>query len=187
MFSKFDNNVSEHCSGCNSHDKVVGDDFLDFPLKKSIKDPIKTIDEEQKQLLGGANNAIIYVAQTPVDEIINKLLEKRISGIVLANNSVISKQFEKLISDRNFLFLEIDELKQMVKKRSYYYISGCVVVEYKGSPKEIYSTLSYILNNLSNNEALKVIHLVDSNIYFDWIGKSFSDIVEGIVLSYPFN
>ena len=153
-------------------------------MKKSIKEPIREIDAEQRNIFGKTNNSIIIVDSKEVLSTVDKLINLRISGFVLAQNSSIIDYLDLYSNYKNMSFWGLEDFKKLMKKSSYYYISGYLVIEYKGTPREIYSTLTYVLNNLSLKKEMKIIHLIESNIYFDWAGKSFTDIVEGPVLSH---
>ena len=40
----------------------------------------------------------------------------------------------------------------------------------------------YVLGNLEKNPDVRLVHVLEENVYFDWISKAFSDLVDGPVL-----
>lgn len=42
--------------------------------------------------------------------------------------------------------------------------------------------MMYATKNLSKQPGLKIIHIIQENIYFDWINKAFADLVDGPVI-----
>ena len=179
MFYETYDRVSEHCSGCDNHSEAEGDDFLDFPLKKPVKIPVKTIDDEQKFVFGQLSQSIVYYGDQKVGQMVDKLIDKRISAIMLANQSLISKEFVNLKSNRNVMFLKISELKDLIRKNNFYFLSGYILIEYQGTSKEIYTLLTYVLNHIAGKRDIKLIHFIKNNVYFEWIGKSFADFIDG--------
>ena len=83
---------------------------------------------------------------------------------------------------RNVLVLNTQALRELVKKKSYYYLSGLVAIKYSGTPREIYELMMYTTKNLSKQPGIKVIHIIPDNTYFDWINKAFADLVDGPVI-----
>ena len=70
-------------------------------------------------------------------------------------------------------------LNELIKQKSWFYISGLVAVLYQGSDREIYKQLVAMTNELQSYPWIRIIHIIYENTYFDWINKSFSDLLDG--------
>ncbi len=80
--------VSEYCSGCNMHDDIVDVQSNHFSLLKRINDPINKISFGISELLGNADEALIF---SPNDNyrLLNTLINKGITTIVISDEDEI--------------------------------------------------------------------------------------------------
>ena len=53
---------------------------------------------------------------------------------------------------------------------------------YYGSPREIFALFRYVTEKLGTRSDVRLIHVLQENTYFDWLGKSFTDLADGLVL-----
>ena len=82
----------------------------------------------------------------------------------------------------NVLVMNAKDLRALLKKHNYYYLSGMIAIQYHGTPREVYDLMKYVLGNLEKNPDVRLVHVLEENVYFDWISKAFSDLVDGPVL-----
>lgn len=182
MFYDTYDKVSEYCAGCNAHKNVNEGDLLEFPLKVPVKAPIKDFPQDQLVIFGGASDIMFFPAESQKDQLINTLIEKRMAVLVSSDVGEIDHYMNSISSNRNLLILNSLALRELIKKKSYFYISGMVAVIYSGTYKEIYDQLIFITNYLSKQPGIKVIHILKENIFFESMDKSFSDLVDGPVI-----
>lgn len=90
---------------------------------------------------------------------------------------------DALSNCENVLILNEYTLTKLVQKNNWYYLSGLIGVLYQGTPSEIYEELRIVSNRLSGRPETGIVHIIAENRRFDWMDKSFSDLVEGPVLS----
>lgn len=182
MFYETYDRVSEYCAGCNAHTEAIESDFVEFPLKMQVKEPVKTLAQDQLALFGGANDLILFSNSVDEQDIFVGLLKKRLDVLVTMGEPDITTFFDNECYARNVLVLNTQALRELVKKKSFYYLSGLVAIKYSGTPREIYEIMMYATKNLSKQPGLKIIHIIQDNIYFDWINKAFVDLVDGPVI-----
>ena len=182
MFYKTYGKVSEYCAGCNAHEEVTESDFIDYPLKSPVECPLKALANDQLSLFGGSNDAIIISSSKKKAELLQALSKLRISSFVSPSSDIIVDCLNEMLPTENVFFLNTKDLYELVKKKSFYYLSGIVVVYYSGSAKEIYELLRFSMNNLSKHMGTKVIHIVEENQYFEWLNKAFVDLIDGPVI-----
>lgn len=181
MFYETYDKVSEYCAGCNAHSIANEGDFLEFPLKVPVKMPMKYLAQDQLAIFGGASNIVFFPEGSQKDQLVNLLVEKRLAVLVVPSGNDTDHYLNTITSNKNLLILDVLSLRELIKKKSYYYISGMIAIVYSGTPKEIYEQLIYITNNLSKRPGIKIIHILRENTYFEWINKAFSDLVDGPV------
>ncbi|SMC62068.1 DEAD/DEAH box helicase [Papillibacter cinnamivorans] len=182
MFYETYDKVSEYCAGCNAHSNVNEGDFLEFPLKVPVKMPMKELAQDQLALFGGASDIIFIATESQEAQLVNFLMEKRLAVLVISTDKNIEHYLDSITCLKNLLILNGCSLRELIKRKSHYYISGVVAVSYSGTPKEIYDQLIYITNNLSKQPGIKVVHILRENTFFEWINKAFSDLVDGSVI-----
>ena len=182
MFYETYDRVSEYCAGCNAHSSAVECDFMDYPLKASVTSPLVTLANDQLAMFGGCDDVVVIPASEEKTLLFKGLSRLRISAFVSENDDIIESCICSMTESSNVLVLNPEDLKALVKKKSFYYLSGIIAIYYSGSPKEIYELLKFSMNNLSRHPGMKVIHILDENQYFDWLDKAFSDLVAGPVI-----
>ncbi|MGX8701609.1 DEAD/DEAH box helicase [Caproiciproducens sp.] len=182
MFYETYDKVSEYCAGCNAHSNANEGDFLEFPLKVPVKLPMKDLAQDQLAIFGGSSDIVLIPTESQEDQLVNHLMEKRLAVLVASSDKDTDHYLDSITSNNNLLILNGYSLRELIKKKSYYYISGMVAVVYSGTPKEIYDQLIYITNNLSKRPGIKVVHILRENIFFEWVNKAFSDLVDGPVI-----
>ena len=182
MFYETYDRVSEYCAGCNAHTEAIESDFVEFPLKMQVKQPSKVLAQDQLALFGGANDIILSAHSVDEKDIFLGLLKKRLDVLVTMGEPDSTTFFDNKEYARNVLVLNSQALRELVKKKSYYYLSGLVAIKYSGIPREIYELMMYVTKNLSKQPGIKVIHIIPDNTYFDWINKAFADLVDGPVI-----
>lgn len=182
MFYETYDKVSEYCAGCNAHEEAIESDFVEFPLKMPVKEPIKELAIDQLALFGGVNDLVVYSYPVDNKDIFEGLLKKRLDVLITMNESDASGFIDCTVNVKNVIVLNTQSMRELVKKKSYYYLSGLIAIRYSGTPREIYETMMYVTKNVSRQPETKVIHVIPENIYFEWINKAFVDVVDGPVI-----
>ena len=182
MFYDTYDKVSEYCAGCNFHSKPIENDFMEFPLKMPVKLPLKTLASDQTFMFGGVNDLIVIPSSEEENAIMNRLMSKRLNVLIAMDQKDVERYLENISESGNLLILNREALRELVKKKSFYYISGLVAVKYSGSSRQIFEMLMYVVKNISKQQGTKVIHIISENVYFDWLNKAFVDLVDGPVV-----
>ena len=102
--------------------------------------------------------------------------------MVTSNDIDLGECLEEFLCKGNLLILDYIELRELMIKCSYYYVSGMIAILYSGTSKEIYEKLVLVSEYLSNRPGIRIIHILVENTYFDWLNKSFSDLINGPVI-----
>lgn len=186
MFYETYDRVSEYCAGCNAHTEAIESDFVEFPLKMQVKQPIKNLAQDQLTLFGGGNDLIVSTDSIEKELLFDGLLKKRLDVLITMNNPDLAAFSDHETDAKNVLVLNTRDVRELMKKKSSYYISGLIAVMYTGTPREIYEVLMYVTKNISKQPGTKVIHIIPTNVYFDWINKAFVDLVDGPVIPFHF-
>ncbi len=182
MFYETYDRVDEYCAGCNAHSDSIESDFIAFPLKTPVKNPLTVIAQDQASIFGGANNAVIITNDIDKTTVIDGILKKRANILISNVDADITSFLNNHVNERNLLVLNTKALRELIKKKSYYYLSGFIAVIYHGTQREIYELMMYVTKNVSNQTNTKVLHVISENVYFDWINKAFVDLVDGPVI-----
>ena len=180
MFYDTYDKVSEYCAGCDKHMEPINGDTFEFALKSAVQSPLRPLLAEQTALLGGAKDAIVYVQDENRAALVDALLKKGLSVLIVKDRL---EGMDALSNCENVLILNEYTLTKLVQKNNWYYLSGLIGVLYQGTPSEIYEELRIVSNRLSGRPETGIVHIIAENRRFDWMDKSFSDLVEGPVLS----
>lgn len=182
MFFETYDIVPEYCAGCPGHTNIIDHDVHVFPLKKHISVPRKELSDDQKKLFGGARNLIVITKTGKRNNVIESLTKHRMNAAI--NFSDEEATFlQKNTSASNVLMMDFGLMRELIKKKSYYYLSGIATIAYHGSPKEIYDQYVQVERYLLNCPDLYLIHLLESNTYFESLGKSITDLLDGPVIT----
>lgn len=183
MFFETYDKVSEFCAGCNAHSDANESDFIDYPLKTSVDKPAKVLAKDQLSLFAGSQNIITIPAPEEMESLFKSLSQYRLSALIASGSS---DKTDAIICNMstigNTLVINPKDLRALLKKHNYYYLSGVIAIQYNGTPREIYDLMRYVLGNLEKNPGIRLIHVLEENVYFDWLNKAFSDLVDGPVL-----
>ncbi len=183
MFFETYDKVSEFCAGCNAHSDANESDFIDYPLKMGVDKPIKVLAQDQVSLFAGAQNIITIPEPEEIEPLFKSLSQYRLSVFISSGPSEKTETIISSMSDTgNVLVLNAKDLRALLKKHNYYYLSGMIAIQYHGTPREVYDLMKYVLGNLEKNPDVRLVHVLEENVYFDWISKAFSDLVDGPVL-----
>ncbi len=180
MFFETYDKVSEYCAGCNAHSEPNEGDFYEFPLKVPVRSPVKGFSEDQLLLFRDAEEIVVTVDKDKCQQVFSQLLKLRTA--VFVGSADLETFLETSISQQNMMLVNWEELRELMKKSNYYYISGVVAVAYEGSEKEIFRQLRLVSTYLRNKMEIKIIHMVPKNVYFKNCGKNFFDLIDGPVI-----
>lgn len=182
MFYETYDKISEYCAGCTAHTEPDESDFYEFPLKVSVNNPIKILASDQMALFGGAKELIAIVPANKKISVLDALCDKRLSVLVNPDDTNIDNLLSNASHPRNLFVIDNNQLRELIKKSSYYYVSGMVAVIYNGNQKEIYEQFKLVSKYLSGKTEIKIIHILEENTFFDELSKSFSDMIDGPVV-----
>lgn len=179
MFYETYDKVFEYCAGCAAHNNPIVGDLAKFALKVSVRKPLKEIEADQLSLFGDSEQLIIRVRNNDWGSALKALSKQRLACIIvpeawdndeiLMNNTGTSK----------IMILDINEFNELVNKESWFFISGLIAIIYQGSDHAIYNQLKTILNKLQGCSWTRIIHIIGENTYFEWLNKSFTDLLDG--------
>jgi ATP-dependent DNA helicase RecQ len=179
LFTDTYSKVYEFCAGCNAHkDSIVGD-IPKFPLKNRVSEPLRSLSEEQTALFGDAQELVVIANKVDQEELINKLVEKGISLIIVPDKYKYSESLLNMKAKKNIMIVGLEEAFQLTSKRGFFFTSGLVAVIYPEDEKEIGQQYVVVKNNLCGKPSTKVIHIIEKNAYVAEAGKSFVELVDG--------
>ena len=181
MFFSTYHRVSEYCAGCDEHDEPNNADAGEFPLKTRLSTPIKLIDQEQAAFFGSANNAIVISSEDEVDSLMRAVGKRRISTLVCMNEAKTDGYVDALGDAGNVIVMNMNLLKELVRRNSLFFLSGIVAVKYDGISSDILSSLRFLMGAFRTEPCVKLLHIINEDYYFESIDKRFSDIVDGPV------
>ena len=179
LFTETYSKVFEYCAGCNAHNEVVIGDVPKFPLKNRVSEPLKEISVEQKSIFGTSDEAIIITKETEFGIVIDKLVTKGVSAIVIPEYSENYKKLLYLESMKNVMIFSVEEIFQIVKLKGFYFTSGLIAILYPSSDDDIAQQYVVIKNNLCGQKNTKVIHVIERSIFIPQAGKNLDELVDG--------
>lgn len=183
MFYKTYDKVSEYCAGCNNHKDIINGDFMDYPLKAGVKETTRELTDDQLARFGSGNNLVIMAPPDERAKVFATLSRLRISAFVSDSKEIIEECCESMAESSNVLFLNSKDLITLAKKKNYYYLSGLIAIYYSGTSGSVRKLLDFSTKYLNKHPGIKVIHILAENQYFDSIDKSFTDLINGPVIS----
>ena len=179
LFTDTYSKVYEFCAGCNVHSSPIIGDIPKFPLKNRVGFPLKIITEEQAVLFGDSPEAVIICKNQERWTVLDRLIEKGASIVVLPDGFEISDISSVINSKKNVFFAGLEEAFQLSSKKALYYTSGLVVVIYPEDERDIGEQYNIIRNNFCEKESTRVIHIINRNVYIASAGKTFTELVNG--------
>ena len=184
MFFDTYDKVFEYCAGCNAHKyKNIGDSQV-FPLKKSIKEPKKIVESDQKLIFETQEELAIFARHEERIKVIEYLERQRLGCLVATQQQIQSVgYFKKVTTGKPTYIVGPMEIKELLKNSNYYYISGVVAVLYPDSEDEIYEVFKLVNKYLRHKAGIHVVHILTENTYFNVVGKGIADLIEGRVVT----
>ena len=179
LFTDTYSKVYEFCAGCNIHSSPIIGDIPKFPLKNRVGFPLKIITEEHAILFGDSPEAVIICKNQERWTVLDRLIEKGASIVVLPDGFEISDISSVINSKKNVFIADLEEAFQLSSKKALYYTSGLVVVIYPEGERDIGEQYNIIRNNFCEKESTRVIHIINRNVYIASAGKSFTELVNG--------
>lgn len=179
LFTDTYSKVYEFCAGCNAHNDSIVGDIPKFPLKNRVSEPLRSLSEEQTALFGDAQELVVIANKVDQKELMNKLVEKGISLIIVPDKYKYSESLLNMKAKKNIMIVGLEEAFQLTSKRGFFFTSGLVAVIYPEDEKEIGQQYVVVKNNLCGKPSTKVIHIIEKNAYVAEAGKSFVELVDG--------
>ncbi|MEG0757794.1 MAG: helicase-related protein [Raoultibacter sp.] len=179
MFFETYDQVFEYCAGCASHKKANIGDSAKFTLKAPVEAPRKEFSANQLSMFGEANHLIIRTKPEKLSETLKELSRRQISSLVVPPDWDGAALLPDATARYSLLILDSNELGELIKNKSWFYVSGLIAILYQGSARDIYKQLVTVTNELQPFPWVRMIHIIYENTYFDWITKSFTDILDG--------
>ena len=179
MFFETYEKVYEFCAGCASHKKPNIGDSAKFPLKTPVESPKSILAPDQLAMFGESKHLIIHTNCEKLSDTLRSLQRRRITCLIIPQ-TWDNEDFSTVdLSFNSVYIMSENELSELIKKRSWFFVSGLIAILYKGSNREIYNQLVSITNELQPYPWVRMIHIIFENTFFDWINKSFSDLLDG--------
>lgn len=164
--------VSEYCSGCNSHKKIVADELKRFPLLVDVTGPAKQLSLANKIFFADTNEALVISKDKFVT-----FIENYMPDIVVCDKEIdVSSIMRPDINYVNFY-----EFKDLQIHDNEFYISGVVMACY--SDEIEVAKKQYQIINKYINDYRHVIHVASSDfVVSNAAEKTLSDYVSGTVI-----
>ena len=184
MFFDTYGKVYEYCAGCNAHkDRNSGDSQV-FPLKKNIKEPVLRIESDQKLLFESQDELIVFSKPEERIKVVEYLERQRIACLVATKQQIQDVgYFEGVSGGKSTYIVGPEDMKELLKKGNYYYISGMVAILYPDREDEIFEVYKMAAQYLCHKVGIHVVHILADNTYFLAAGKNIADLIEGRVVT----
>lgn len=179
MFFETYEKVYEYCAGCAAHSDPIIGDATKFVLKVPVEFPHRELYADQICLFGSASQIVIYTKADELYETVGKLIKWRPSCLLVSSAWDGERFLITQTNAGNILTIGIRELSELINRKNWFYVSGIVAIVYQGTDRDIYQQLVAVLNELRRRPWVRLIHIIRENVYFDWIEKSFADLVDG--------
>lgn len=173
--------VGGYCAGCRSHLKIENESATDYPLKRRIDYPVRRLEADQLELFGGAMELTVIAEQNEWGELIAKLLRRRLNVLILPD-CLEQIQITETGRKHNVLILNRKDLGRLMQKENLYYVSGLIAVIYSGTEQEIMSQYRTVKSCLLKYKDIRIVHILQRDVWFEKQDKKFSDWVDGKVL-----
>ena len=184
MFFDTYDKVFEYCAGCNAHKNRNNGDVQAFPLKKDVNEPIIAFEPDQKLLFESQNELVVFAKGEERVQVIDYLERHRLACLVATGRQIHEiGYFEGVSTGRATYIVDPNGMKEMLKKKNYYYISGLVAILYPDDENEIFVVYKLVKKYLCQKSGIHVVHILGENTYFPALGKGIVDLIEGRVLT----
>lgn len=182
MFFNTYEHVGAYCAGCRSHLEIDNESAADYPLKNAINAPTKHLEADQLELFSGAMEATIIAGSDERSTLLAKLQQMRLNVLVLPDG-MEKIQIMDIGEKHNLLILGRKDLAQlMMNGDNLYFVSGLVAVIYDGTEQEVLSEYRTVKSCLLKHKEVRVIHILQMDVWFERYNKRFTDWVDGKVL-----
>lgn len=184
MFFETYDRVHEHCSGCNYHMEINNSDSIEFVLKKAVRQPVSMIGADQNAFFGGQDEIVVISPGAEKMRALNALESLRLNCVIAHPEQLEEyRYFDTVYSKKNTIIIGSRELRELLKKGCYYYISGLVAIIYPMEEKEAFELYRLASKYLRNKEYIRLIHIIEGNVFFSALGKSFVELINGRVIT----
>lgn len=172
-----------YCGGCNAHPDVIEDNPYEFPLHVSIPDQFQTLTPAQLVMFGPCRNLIFYTENYDWENWMSAILGVGLSALVAENPDQLEQVLQIDSKKTSIMLLTMSDLKSLLQKNNFYYISGVLAVIYGEAPEQINKTLTYLTNKVYSRSNVRIIHIISRNVYLPQREKEFASVVDGKVVS----
>lgn len=164
--------VSEYCSGCNCHKKIVADELRRFPLLVDVSGPAKQLSLENQEFFADTNEALIISKENCVT-----FIENYKPDVVVCDEIIDVDRITR--ADINYV--NFSEFRDLQVHDNEFFISGLVMACYSDKSemaKKQYQIISKYVNKIRH-----VIHVTSSDFVVSAATeKTLSDCVGGTVI-----
>lgn len=184
MFFDTYDKVFEYCAGCNAHKNRNNGDAQAFPLKKNIKEPIIAVETDQKLLFESQSELVVFAKAEERAKVIDYLEQHRLACLVATGQQIKEiGYFEGVSNEKATYIVGPAGMKELLKKKNYYFISGMVAILYPDDENGIFEVYKLATQYLCQKSGIHVVHILGENTYFPALGKGIADLIEGRVVA----
>ena len=137
---------------------------------------------DQLSLFGSAFEMVVYADEKQRLSLLDELQKKRLSVLITESDLKLNEGASAGYSGNSLLVIDCSELRDLMSKSCYYYVSGLVAIVYSGEERDVYDQLKMVRQYLSNKPFIRLIHIIEENVYFDSLNKVFTDLIDGPVM-----
>lgn len=184
MFFETYDKVNEYCAGCNAHSEINNGDINAFPLKQSVRGPVRNVLADQKTIFEGQEELVVIAKKHEKLNVIKRLDQVRMFCMIVSDEMLEAiHYYDNMPSGKNTYIVGPIGAKELLKKGDYYYISGLVAIIYPEDEKEILEIYKMATQYLCHKSGIHVVHVLTENIYIPSVGKNITDLIEGRVVT----
>lgn len=164
--------VSEYCSGCNCHKKVVADELKKFPLLVDISGPAKQISIDNREFFSNTNEAL-FISQGDIT-----LFIERYKPDIVVCDEILDLN---TITRPDINYVNFMEFRDLQIHNNEFYISGLVMACYSKKTEIAKKQYQVIIKYM--NKVRHVIHITPNDfVVSNATEKTLSDHVGGTVV-----
>ena len=164
--------TDEYCSGCNSHEDIIGSAVRGKSLKLAVESPISAISDEMKEFTDNQKEMMIY-SEGQNDYLFSSLSDKGLD-IAVVNDVAEFRKYTSCKDNTTLNVISFERFFELFSERNYFYTSGSIAFFIEDNQRLVERILS-----IRSKAKGMLIYIVNSDIFIPSFNKNLSEIVNG--------
>lgn len=168
--------TDEYCSGCNSHEDIIGSAVRGKSLKLAVESPISAISDEMKEFTDNQKEMMIY-SEGQNDYLFSSLSDKGLD-IAVVNDVAEFRKYTSCKDNTTLNVISFERFFELFSERNYFYTSGSIAFFIEDNQRLVERILS-----IRSKAKGMLIYIVNSDIFIPSYNKNLSEIVNGACIN----